>query len=168
MKERNLIIAAIAVLALAAAASAAACYYAGIDSDGGSRVDFIGSNGAVTSVYVEVADTPAELQQGLMYRTSLGENNGMLFIFGRDGPESFWMENTPLPLDMVFINSGMEIVDINHNATPNSTSAFTSRESCRYVVEVNGGFCERHGIGIGDKTRIYVNTGSPTSSAVPA
>lgn len=162
-KARNIII--IAVIAVIAVA--AAYYYVNVYAAGeeGSRVDFIGSNGTVTTVYVEVADTPWALQQGLMYRTSMDEHKGMLFVFGWDGPQSFWMENTPLPLDMIFINSRLDIVDINHNATPYSTDVFTSRESCRYVVEVNGGFCERHDIGIGDRVRIYVNSSAPTPYA---
>jgi len=65
------------------------------------------------------------------------------------------MKNTPLPLDMIFVDSGLTIVDINHNATPYSESIFTSAEPCRYVVEVNGGYCEANGIAVGDKIKIY-------------
>ncbi len=148
----TIIVATLIILALAAA------YYLSMHAagDDGSRVEFVSPDGMVTTVYVEVADTPQALKNGLMYRTSLGEHDGMLFIFDRDGPQSFWMRNTPLPLDMVFVNGEMEVVDINHNATPYSESVFTSRESCRYVVEVNGGFCEKHGIREGDRMNIYL------------
>ncbi len=147
-----IVIATLIILALAAA------YYLSLYAmgDEGNRVEFADSNGTVTTVYVEVADTPQSLQRGLMYRTSLDEYKGMLFIFSSDAPQSFWMKNTPLPLDMVFVNSQMAIVDINHNATPYSLDVFTSKESCRYVVEVNGGFCEEHGIGVGDQMRIFL------------
>ena len=121
----------------------------------GSKVDFIGSNGTASTVYVEIADTPQAEETGLMYRTSLAEDRGMLFVFDGDWPRSFWMKNTPLPLDMVFVNSQFDIVDINHNAAPESETVFTSRSACKYVVEVNGGYCDAHGIAIGDKIRIY-------------
>lgn len=153
MKASSIIvIATLMILALAAA------YYLSMYAKGdeGGRVEFVGSNGTATTVYVEVADTPKAQQKGLMYRTSLDEHKGMLFIFSREVPQSFWMKNTPLPLDMVFVNSSMAVVDINHNATPYSTNVFTSKEQCKYVVEVNGGFCEEHGIGVGDEMRIYL------------
>ncbi len=153
MKASSIIVlATLIILALAAA------YYLSMYATGdeGNRVEFVDSNGTVTTVYVEVADTPQSLQRGLMYRTSLDEYKGMLFIFSSDAPQSFWMKNTPLPLDMVFVNSQMAIVDINHNATPYSLDVFTSKESCKYVVEVNGGFCNEHGIGAGDQMRIFL------------
>jgi len=114
-----------------------------------------GSNGNASTVYVEIADTPQAEETGLMYRTSLAEDSGMLFVFDGDWQRSFWMKNTPLPLDMVFVNSQFDIVDINHNATPESEAVFTSKAPCKYVVEVNGGYCNAHGITIGDKIRIY-------------
>jgi uncharacterized membrane protein (UPF0127 family) len=153
-----IVIATLVILALAAA------YYLSmyVSGDQGGRVEFIGPDGTVATVYVEVADTPQALQKGLMYRTSLDEHRGMLFIFSRETPQSFWMKNTPLPLDMVFVNSGKAIVDINHNATPYSTDVFTSKESCKYVVEVNGGFCEEHGICVGDNMNIYLKANGPS------
>ncbi|HTX43836.1 MAG TPA: DUF192 domain-containing protein, partial [Methanocella sp.] len=146
------VVAVLVILALAAA------YYlsAYVIGDEGDRVEFVNANGTVTTIYVEVADTPQAQQRGLMERASLDEHNGMLFVFSVDGPESFWMENTPLPLDMIFVNHELAIVDINHNATPYSRDVFTSKESCRYVVEVNGGFCDKYGIGVGDRMRIYL------------
>lgn len=151
MKTKWIAAAVIVVLALIGAA-----YYLSTHANGNgeiSRVDLIGMNGT-TTIDVEIADTPQEQQHGLMSRTSLGESSGMLFIFSGDMPRSFWMQNTPLPLDMIFVDSGLTIVDINHNATPYSESIFTSAKPCKYVVEVNGGFCEAHGIAIGDKIKI--------------
>jgi uncharacterized membrane protein (UPF0127 family) len=131
--------------------------YAGGINDGGaniSSVDFVGSNGGVSTVQVEAARTLAEQEKGLMDRASMDEDRGMIFIFSGDYPRSFWMKDTILPLDMVFANSRLEIVDINHNATPYSESVFTSRAGCKYVIEVNGGYCLRHNVGIGDKIKI--------------
>jgi uncharacterized membrane protein (UPF0127 family) len=157
MKARWMIGAAffISILALAAA------YYfsihvGGINDKGAniSSVDFVASNGSVSTVYVEVAGTPAEQKKGLMYMTSMDEDKGMIFVFDGDYPRSFWMMNTMLPLDMVFVNSRLEIVDINHNATPYSETVFTSRAGCKYVIEVNGGYCLGHGVSIGDKIKL--------------
>lgn len=148
----------IAVIIVAVVAVLGTAYYFGTHADNneeGGRVDFVNANGTTSTVYVEIADTPEKERQGLMYRTSLDENRGMLFIFEGDEPRSFWMENTPLPLDMVFVNSQYNIVDINRNATPYSETVFTARAPCQYVVEVNGGYCEAHGVNIGDKVKIY-------------
>ena len=150
----------IVVIILVIVAVLAAAYYFSThaaSNEQGSRVDFIGANGNTSTVYVEVADTPDKEQRGLMYRTSLDPDRGMLFIFDGDGQRSFWMQNTPLPLDMVFVNSKYEIVDINRNATPYSTTTYTAQLPCKYVVEVNGGYCDAHGIGIGDGIKINDN-----------
>jgi uncharacterized membrane protein (UPF0127 family) len=152
VKAEWIVAAIVVALSLAGAA-----YYLSTHANGSvesSKVDLIGSGGTAT-VSVEIADTPFEQEKGLMNRTSLNESEGMLFIFGGDTRRSFWMQNTPLPLDMIFVDSGLTIVDINHNATPYSESIFTSAKPCKYVVEVNGGFCEAHGIAIGDKIKIY-------------
>jgi hypothetical protein len=119
-----------------------------------SRVIFMHPNGSTDTVYVQVANTLQEQEQGLMYRTSLPEDNGMLFVFNTNSVESFWMENTPLPLDMIFVSENLTINDINYNAKPESTTTFTSSSPCKYVVEVNGGYCVRHGISPGDKIKI--------------
>jgi uncharacterized protein len=150
-----IIAAALVVLALAAA------YYfsihaGGIDDSGAniSSVDFVSGKGGVSTVQVEVARTPAEQEKGLMFRTSMDEDKGMIFIFSGDYPRSFWMKDTILSLDIVFVNSRLEVVDIYHNATPYSESVFTSRAGCKYVVEVNSGYCLRHNVSIGDKIKI--------------
>jgi len=119
-------------------------------------VAFMLPNGTSDTVYVQVADTLQEQEKGLMNVTDLPEDDGMLFVFDTVQPESFWMENTPLPLDMVFVSDNLTINDINYNATPESQAVFTSDAPCKYVVEVNGGYCVDHGIGIGDK--IEINT----------
>lgn len=147
----------IAAIVLLVAIALAAVYYLSPHASGdeGTMVDLISSNGTVATVSVEMADTPDEQEKGLMYRTSMDDGKGMLFVFSGDLPRSFWMKNTPLPLDMVFVDSSFKIVDINRNATPNSLTVFTSSRGCKYVVEVNGGFCDAHGIRVGDRIKIY-------------
>lgn len=115
-----------------------------------SSVVFTGNNVTPVTVDVEVVDTLAEQEYGLMNRTSLGQYDGMLFVFASDRELSFWMKDTLIPLDMVFVNRSGAIVDINKNAIPMSENVFTAKSPCEYVVEVNGGFCDQHGIRIGD------------------
>ncbi len=125
-----------------------------VKDDNYTRVDFLHTGGTSDTVYVEVADTMQSQEQGLMYRTSMDQDKGMLFVFNQQMIESFWMKNTLIPLDMVFVSGDLTIVDINHNATPNSEVAFTSRAPCKYVVEVNGGYCDEHNVTIGDAIKI--------------
>jgi uncharacterized protein len=122
--------------------------------DNYTRVDFLHPGDTSDTVYVEVADNEQSQEKGLMFRTSLDYDKGMLFVFDHETRESFWMENTPLPLDMVFVDGNLNIIDINHNASPNSTDVFTSSGPCKYVVEVNGGYCKEQNISIGDKIKI--------------
>lgn len=119
-----------------------------------STVEFKGDNHTSVTVHVEVADTDSEWEYGLMNRTSMGPYHGMLFVFNDEGTRSFWMKDTLIPLDMVFLDSSGRIVDINKNATPLSEIVFTAKSPSKYVVEVNGGFCDLHSIRIGDNTTI--------------
>ncbi len=105
----------------------------------------------ISKIDIEIADTDEKRELGLMFRDKMTENQGMLFIFPADAPQSFWMKNTILPLDMIFANSNMEIVKIHENTTPYSEQSYSSGKPAKYVVEVNAGYCERHGIKEGDK-----------------
>jgi uncharacterized membrane protein (UPF0127 family) len=108
------------------------------------------------SVNVEIASTESERQVGLMYRTNLSENAGMLFVFGSDGYYSFWMKNTLIPLDMIWINNNLTVVHIDH-ATPCTQivcQSYRSNASARYVLEVNGEFTDRHDIKVGDSVEL--------------
>ncbi len=102
-------------------------------------------------VAAEVANTPTAREQGLMYRNDLGTDAGMLFLFPQDEDLEFWMKNTPLPLDMIFIDASRIVVGIVANARPFSTQTRGIGKPSRYVLEVHGGFCLRHGITAGDK-----------------
>jgi uncharacterized protein len=107
------------------------------------------ANTVLAKLRVEIAQEPEKRQQGLMGRTKIGEFEGMLFIFENDDERSFWMANTPLSLDIIFVNSNKEVVSIQKNAQPYSEESLPSSKPAMYVVEVNGGFCERHGISEG-------------------
>ncbi|AXJ00937.1 hypothetical protein CYPRO_1686 [Cyclonatronum proteinivorum] len=100
----------------------------------------------LTSVRVAVAESNMARQQGLMNVYEMPEDAGMIFIFERQEPLSFWMANTPLSLDMVFANEDFEIVRIHQNTTPFSQQQYPSVAPALYVVEVHGGFTAAHDI----------------------
>ncbi len=104
-------------------------------------------------VKVEVVTEPADQARGLMYRRSLGKDSGMLFIFRQEGLQSFWMKNTLIPLDMIFVSRDLAIVDITtmQPCITDPCPAYTSRQPAQYVLEVNAGYCRSHNIIIGDK-----------------
>ncbi len=105
-----------------------------------------------TTIMAEVADTPELRQLGLGNRTSLEEGQGMWFIFETDGLWPFWMKDTLIPLDMIWVNTQNTIVHIAHNIEPNSyPQAFGPEKPARYVLEVPAGFASEHGIAEGDK-----------------
>lgn len=105
----------------------------------------------IVKINIEIAETDAEQQQGLMNRPFMSNDQGMLFIFNRDEPRSFWMRNTIIPLDIIYVNSSMEIIHIAENTEPYSDRPVPSGKPARYVVEVNAGFCAQYGITDGCK-----------------
>ena len=109
----------------------------------------------VTSLDIELAETDAERQQGLMYRTQMDGNQGMLFIFDEERQQSFWMKNTYIPLDIIFINKDWRIVDQYLGAEPKNNQSIRSRRPCKYVLEVNAGFCRSYNTAPG--MRIVLN-----------
>jgi len=104
-----------------------------------------------TTVNLEIANTPDARTRGLMYRTNLAEMSGMLFIFPDVSERSFWMKNTPLPLDMIFIAPNKRILGIVADTKPFTTNPLGVSGASKYVLEVNGGFCARRGIVAGDQ-----------------
>ena len=104
---------------------------------------------------IELALTPEQRSQGLMYRRELAADAGMLFDFGtRAGRASMWMKNTYIPLDMLFIVADGEIESIAERTTPQSLEAVSSRGPVRYVLELNGGTAARLGIRPGDRVEL--------------
>jgi len=100
---------------------------------------------------IELALTPAQQEQGLMFRRSLPPDAGMLFDFGEARGASFWMRNTLIPLDMLFIDADGHIADIHERAVPLSEDPIDSKVPVRAVLEVNGGTVSRLGIKRGDR-----------------
>ncbi len=102
---------------------------------------------------VEIADTPAKREMGLQYRRELADDRGMLFLFPSEEVLTFWMHNTPIPLDMIFIGGDLKIVGIVHDAVPFSTTTRSVGAPSRFVLEINGGLAKRRGIEVGDRVR---------------
>jgi uncharacterized protein len=111
----------------------------------------IASKTGVHSFAVEVVDNDADRAKGLMYRKELPEGRGMLFDFHRDQDVSFWMQNTYIPLDMVFIRGDGRILRIEENTEPLSTRLIPSGGPVRAVLEVIGGTTRKLGIAPGDR-----------------
>lgn len=102
-------------------------------------------------LHVEVAVTPQEHMQGLMYRTELPEDQGMLFIFTDSQPRGFWMRNTLIPLDMIFIKEDGVIANIHAGAKPRDETVIYSDGPVFRVLELNGGTAARLGLKAGDR-----------------
>ncbi|MFH1356433.1 MAG: DUF192 domain-containing protein [bacterium] len=102
------------------------------------------------SLTVEVADSAEKRAQGLMNRASLDDGAGMLFVFDESSDHSFWMKDTNISLDMIFINDSKEIVYIEEETTPLSETPITAGQNSRYLLEVNAGFAEENNVNIGD------------------
>lgn len=98
---------------------------------------------------VEIADTNEERAQGLMHRASLPRMSGMLFVYERPQPVSFWMKNTLIPLDMLFLNERGEVVHIHENAIPGDLTAIPGGDDIFAVLEINGGLSQDFGIQVG-------------------
>ena len=116
-------------------------------------VDITNSEGERVEVEVEIADNDAERQRGLMERTALAENAGMLFVFEREQPLSFWMRNTLIPLSVAYIDSEGRIVDIQ-DMEPFDETSHPSAEPGQYALEVNQGFFAERGIEVGNEMEI--------------
>ncbi len=122
------------------------------------QVDQVGiSTGSGQKVVnVEIADEPQEWRTGLMGRTSLPENSGMLFVFPDEQPRSFWMKNTLIPLDMIFISSNLSIIDIAtmQPCKADPCPSYRSKAPAMYVLEVNAGYARSGNIILGNKVSL--------------
>ncbi len=106
---------------------------------------------AKIKIDLEIADSEYERQLGLMNRKSMEETQGMLFIFQYERMQSFWMRNTLIPLDILFINKDKEIITIHKNTKTLSAQSYPSTAPAIYVVELVGGFTDKYNIVKGDK-----------------
>jgi uncharacterized protein len=123
--------------------------------DESTTIAIIDANGerSEVEVEVEIADDEAEQRRGLMERTELAENAGMLFVFDREAPRSFWMRNTLIPLSIAYIAADGRIVDIQ-DMQPLDETSHPSAEPAQYALEVNQGFFAERGIEVGDVVEI--------------
>ncbi len=103
--------------------------------------------------YVEIADTPESRAKGLMGRKNLPDDRGMLFVFEEPGIYSFWMKNTLVPLDIIWLNEDKKVVYISKNNHPPKRGDFPiikPRVTAKYVLEISGGMSEKIGLNVGD------------------
>lgn len=99
---------------------------------------------------IEIADNDYETQTGLMYRNSMESNQGMLFIFEDSRPRYFYMKNTHIPLDLIYINENRKIVSTQLNAKPYDETSLPSNSNAKYVLEVNAGLFDQWNLKVGD------------------
>lgn len=99
---------------------------------------------------IEIADTDFDIQTGLMYRNAMEKNQGMLFVFDDAQPRSFYMKNTQISLDLIFINENKTIVSFQKNAKPFDESSLPSNTPAKYVLEVNAGLVNEWIVSVGD------------------
>lgn len=138
------LIGAVACFLLSATGAFAACLP--------GKIELAGKRGTV-AFDVAVADDFAERARGLMYVTEMADSQGMLFIYGVSQPTAFWMKNTYIPLDIIFIDARGVVKKVHANAVPHDTTAIPSGVPIRSVLEINGGLAEKLGIAAGTRVR---------------
>ncbi len=110
----------------------------------------------VATLDIEIADDDYQTQTGLMYRKSMAANHGMLFIFSDTDYRSFYMKNTEIPLDIIYISEDRTIVSIQKNAKPMDETSLPSEGPAKYVLEVNAGLSDEWQLIKGDKIEFTV------------
>ncbi len=106
---------------------------------------------AISKIDIEKAETDVERIQGLMFRKAMPEEQGMLFLFEQSEQQGFWMRNTYIPLDIIYVDENNVITTIYENTKPLDEKSLPSNGPAKYVVEVIGGYAKKHGIKVGDK-----------------
>lgn len=104
----------------------------------------------IKTLDIEIADDDYQTQTGLMYRNSMKDSQGMLFIFPNEIERNFYMKNTRIPLDIIYMSSDKKIVSIQKNAKPFDETSLPSFKPAKYVLEVNGGLTDDWGLSIDD------------------
>lgn len=127
----------------------------------------LGAGNRFVTVYIhdkpfqaEIADTPEKHARGLMFRRCLKDGYGMLFVFPDDEVRSFWMKNTLIPLDMIFLNGDKQVVDLFASVPPcrrDPCPSYTSALPARYVLEIAGGLAKKLKLEIGDKIFVAID-----------
>ncbi|HKE46577.1 MAG TPA: DUF192 domain-containing protein [Rhodanobacteraceae bacterium] len=107
---------------------------------------------------IEIAEDDASRAHGLMDRTHMDDDHGMLFVFQDDAPRAFWMKNTKIPLDMLYFDADRRLVSVQHNVPPcvaDPCPAYSSGAPARYVLELNAGQAEKLGVSSGDELIVH-------------
>jgi len=134
---------AIAVLCLAALASA---------QEGPQKLAPVRLNAGIHNINAELASTPQQREIGLMFRTAMPANDGMLFAFEQPAQQCFWMRNTLIPLSVAFIGDDGSVVNID-DMKPQTLDSHCSAKPVRFVLEMNGGWFAKRGIKVGSRLR---------------
>jgi uncharacterized protein len=150
------------LLLLAAAIAASLFAFSGgaqLQSFGTSELTIVSTTGPHRFT-VEVAQTPEQMEQGLMFRRTMPPDAGMLFIYNTPTVATMWMRNTLIPLDMLFVDGQGRIVNIHQRAVPQTLDVIAAGAPVRAVIELNGGTAARLGIAPGDRVQhpIFGNT----------
>jgi len=135
----------------------ALCFFTPCVGYGRTLVVFADKGSEVCRFDVELAVTPEDQARGLMFRKKMGDHVGMFFIFEREEMRHFWMRNTLISLDMIFIDNKFMVVDIHHGAKPLDETVISSRKPARYVLEVNAGKAAKCRIKPGSKVKLLKN-----------
>lgn len=116
------------------------------------KLFFINSHGndTIACISVEIAEDEIDREQGLMWRKKLIDTAGMIFIYDNERLLTFWMKNTYISLDIIFVNANKEIISIIENAIPNTETSLSSVKKSKYAIEVNAGYCKKYNVHIND------------------
>jgi len=118
-----------------------------------AKVVFRAGKPDAATVLVEIVQKPKDVQQGLMYRRSMPRNQGMLFLMKRREVHSFWMRNTLIPLDMIFIDQDMTVVGVVHNTVPMDETSRSVGKPSSFVLETNAGWAKANKVGANTRAK---------------
>ncbi|HNQ11931.1 MAG TPA: DUF192 domain-containing protein [Bacteroidia bacterium] len=116
-------------------------------------LEFLKADTSFKKIKIEIVENYQDRAQGLMYRKHMNEDEGMLFIFEVSELQSFWMKNTYISLDIIYVDANLNIVTMQKYTTPFSENPVPSTKAALYVVEVIAGFCDKYGLDEGDKIK---------------
>jgi uncharacterized protein len=131
------------------------------------ELTFYREDGDIVTIAIEIAETPAAIERGLMQREGLPERSGMLFLMPDTRIQSFWMANTPISLDITFVGPDSTVVNTGKYTRPFSQQSVTSQAPARFVVETVAGFTDSYGIVPGDRVRWRRTPASGPTAAAP-
>ncbi len=136
-----------------AGAIAALCFAAlAAAQDGAQKLAQVRLNAGIHNINAELASTPEQREIGLMFRTSMPTNDGMLFVFERPGQQCFWMKNTLIPLSIAFLGDDGSVVNID-DMKPQTLAGHCSAKPVRFVLEMNEGWFAKRGVKTGSRLR---------------